>query len=190
MKNIPAGIEGCIFIQNSQFKDERGSFRETFSKERLSFICKHEFVQDNVSISHKNVLRGMHIQTGDSVQGKLVTCLKGRLIDLVVDIRKDSLTYGKTITVLLHEPNMSLFVPRGCLHGFISLEDDTIMHYKCDNYYSKEHEVSYDPLSLPENIFIQIEQGFNIGIDDLIINSKDRTGKMIYTNEGILSSFI
>lgn len=136
-------LKGCYIISPRVFKDERGLFMETYNK--LLFAGHEhldvEYVQDNLSVSKKNTVRGLHFQTGEYAQAKLVSVAKGRVMDVVVDIRPESETFGEHISVFLTEENRKqLFVPRGFAHGFVALEDDTIFTYKCDNFYNKESE--------------------------------------------------
>ena len=99
------------------------------------------FVQDNQSISHKGVLRGLHLQENEHAQAKLIRVVKGKILDVVVDLRKESPTFGKHFSIILSgENNLQLYVPRGFAHGFYVLEDETFFNYKCDNYYHKEAE--------------------------------------------------
>jgi dTDP-4-dehydrorhamnose 3,5-epimerase len=136
-------LAGCFIIEPIVFNDERGSFFESFNK--IEFKEKTglevEFVQDNQSISHKGVLRGLHFQENEFAQAKLVRVVKGKVLDVVVDLRKESQTFGKSFSIILSgENNKQLFVPRGFAHGFYVLENETIFNYKCDNYYHKEAE--------------------------------------------------
>ena len=140
---IETHLDGCYTIQPSKYKDERGSFMETYNKLRFHGHkdLDIEYVQDNLSVSKKNVIRGLHFQTGEYAQAKLVSVAKGSVMDVVVDLRPDSKTYGEHIKVHLSAENgRQLFVPRGFAHGFISLEDGTVFTYKCDNYYHKGSE--------------------------------------------------
>ncbi|MFV9549493.1 dTDP-4-dehydrorhamnose 3,5-epimerase [Algibacter sp. PT7-4] len=136
-------LKGCYVITPKVFKDERGFFLETFNEN--AFIeetgIKTKFVQDNMSKSSIGVLRGLHFQKGTFAQAKLVQVIKGKVLDVCVDIRKESPTFGKHFSIILDEVNKKqLYVPRGFAHGFIVLEDDTIFSYKCDNFYNKASE--------------------------------------------------
>lgn len=125
------------------FKDARGIFCETFQQRKFEDILGREiqFVQDNHSISKKGVLRGLHFQKGDHAQAKLVRVAAGRALDVVVDIRPDSPSYGAHFKTVLSAGNaMMVFIPRGMAHGFLALEDETVFVYKCDNYYHRESE--------------------------------------------------
>ena len=140
-------IEGLLVIEPNVFKDDRGYFFETFNAQRYALPDGHEFVQDNEAKSDKGVLRGLHFQTGEHAQGKLVRVVKGAVYDVAVDVRKDSPTYGLWFGILLSGENKKqLWVPRGFAHGYLVLEDETIFSYKCDNFYHKaaEQGIRYD----------------------------------------------
>ncbi len=143
MKVKETQLEGCFVIEPKIFDDKRGSFFESFNKtvfEKLTGL-KIDFVQDNQSISQRGVLRGLHLQRGAFAQTKLVRVVQGKVLDVVVDVRKNSKTFGHSFSCIISgENNKQLFIPKGFLHGFVSLEDHTIFAYKCDNYYSKESE--------------------------------------------------
>jgi dTDP-4-dehydrorhamnose 3,5-epimerase len=136
-------LEGCVVIEPRVFGDERGYFFESFNQQKFTELTGHAipFVQDNQSYSSKGVLRGLHLQKGDSAQSKLVRVVKGEVLDVAVDVRKGSKTYGQHFSIRLSEKNnLQLFVPRGFLHGFVVLSGDAIFQYKCDNYYDKSAE--------------------------------------------------
>ena len=162
-------LKGCFILQPTIFKDKRGYFIESFNKETFNRTLKLDvnFVQDNESQSSKGVLRGLHYQTGIHAQAKLVRVVKGRVLDVVVDMRKDSKTFGDHFSIELNAENKTqLYVPRGFAHGFIVLEDETIFSYKCDNVYNKASEggIIYNDLDLninwelPESSFIISEK--------------------------------
>ena len=143
MTLIETKLKECYIIEPQIFEDERGYFFESYNQKKFDEAIgrKIRFVQDNESFSSKGVLRGLHFQTGDFAQAKLVRVNKGLVLDVAVDLRKDSATYGKNVTVELSEINKKqLFVPRGFAHGFIVLSDTAIFSYKCDNYYNKASE--------------------------------------------------
>ncbi|MFR9611839.1 MAG: dTDP-4-dehydrorhamnose 3,5-epimerase [Rikenellaceae bacterium] len=142
MEVIKTDIEGVVIIEPRIFKDDRGYFYESFSdREFTSKVCKTVFVQDNQSKSSFGVLRGLHFQKAPYAQSKLVRVLKGKVVDVAVDIRKGSPTYGKHVAVELTEDNhRQLFIPRGFAHGFVVLSEEVVFQYKCDNFYSKESE--------------------------------------------------
>lgn len=137
------GIEGLIIIEPHIFPDDRGYFYESYSEKKYHEIgIQASFVQDNQSFSQKGALRGLHGQANPFAQGKLVRVLQGRVLDVAVDIRKSSPTFGQYVTVELSGENHKQFwVPPGFLHGFVTLEDDTIFTYKVDNYYDKASEI-------------------------------------------------
>jgi|TARA_B110000902_G_C13899076_1_gene433632 dTDP-4-dehydrorhamnose 3,5-epimerase len=138
-------IQGVYLIKPKIFKDDRGVFFESFNKEIFDnkVDSKINFVQDNQSLSSKGVLRGLHFQNPPHAQAKLVSVVKGSVIDVVVDLRKESKTYGNYILEELSEyNNHQLFVPKGMAHGFLTLEDNTIFSYKCSDFYHKESEDS------------------------------------------------
>ena len=137
-------IDGLLIIQPRVFEDDRGYFFESFRLDKLRELgIDLDFVQDNESKSQKGVLRGLHFQNPPYEQGKLIKVVKGAVIDVAVDIRKKSPTYGQWISHELSEYNKTMFwIPPGFAHGFLTLEDDTIFQYKCTNYYNKESEDS------------------------------------------------
>ena len=137
-------IEGLIIIEPQIFKDSRGAFFESWNAKKFKQLgINEDFVQDNQSVSSKGVLRGLHFQNPPYAQAKLVRVLKGSVLDIAVDLRKNSPTYGKHVSVILSEENnKSFFIPKGFAHGFLSLEDNTVFNYKCSDYYNKESEGS------------------------------------------------
>ena len=143
MNFISTELEGCYIIEPKIIGDERGYFMESFNEKTFQEGIQKEthFVQDNQSFSKKGVLRGLHYQTGEHAQAKLVRVLQGEVLDVAVDIRPDSKTYGQHVAVLLSAENQKqLFVPRGFAHGFIVLSEMATFFYKCDNFYNKESE--------------------------------------------------
>ncbi|APZ45335.1 dTDP-4-dehydrorhamnose 3,5-epimerase [Polaribacter reichenbachii] len=143
MKITKTNLDGCFVIEPEVFGDTRGSFFESFNHKTFEKKTglNISFVQDNQSISQKGVLRGLHQQIGEFAQAKLIRVIKGKVLDVVVDVRKESITFGKHFSIeLTGENNKQLFIPKGFLHGFITLEDDTFFTYKCDNYYNPESE--------------------------------------------------
>ena len=135
-------IKGPLLITPKIFGDERGQFTETYKKSSFEAIgIKGDFFQDNQSMSANNVLRGLHFQEPPFAQGKLVRVLKGKVMDVIVDIRAKSSTYGEHLKVILDDSEKKLFwVPEGFAHGFLTLESDTIFLYKCTNEYDKSSE--------------------------------------------------
>ena len=145
MNIISTKIEGVYLIKPKIFNDDRGSFFESFNMKvfQKETNQKINFVQDNQSVSSKNILRGLHFQKPPHAQAKLVRVIRGSVLDVVVDLRKKSKTYGKYILEELSEyNNHQLFLPKGMAHGFLTLEDNTIFTYKCSEFYCKEAEDS------------------------------------------------
>ena len=142
MKFIDVSIKGLKIIEPAVFKDERGAFFESYNQEKfINAGITDNFIQDNQSVSQKGVLRGLHFQTGKFSQAKLVRVIKGSVIDVAVDLRKNSKTFGQHFTIELNEANNLMFyIPEGFAHGFIALEDQTIFVYKCTALYNKEAE--------------------------------------------------
>lgn len=143
MKFIPTDISDVIVIEPKVHGDSRGYFVETFRQDKLEAFLGYRvnFCQDNESKSSKGVLRGLHYQLAPASQTKLVRVIQGRVLDVAVDIRKSSPTFGKHVAVELSAENKrQLFIPRGFAHGFVVLEDDTVFAYKVDNYYSPQND--------------------------------------------------
>ena len=142
MEIIKTPIEGLLVINPKIFGDDRGYFFESWSEESFAKNgLDLDFVQDNQSLSSKGVLRGLHFQNPPFAQGKLVRVIKGAVLDVVVDIRKESATYGQHFSIELNEENKTIFwIPPGFAHGFVTLEDDTIFTYKCTGVYNSASE--------------------------------------------------
>ncbi len=140
MEVIKTAIEGPVIIEPKVFGDSRGYFFESFSQRDFEAkVGKINFVQDNESMSSYGVMRGLHFQRPPYAQSKLVRCVKGRVLDVAVDIRKGSPTYGKHVAVELSEDNhRQIFIPRGFAHGFVVLSDTAVFQYKCDNFYAPQ----------------------------------------------------
>ena len=140
MEVIQTAIEGLVIIEPKIFKDARGYFFESFSQREFDEkVRKINFVQDNESMSGYGVMRGLHFQRPPFTQSKLVRCVKGRVLDVAVDIRKESPTYGRLVAVELSEENhRQFFVPRGFAHGFAVQSKTAVFQYKCDNFYTPE----------------------------------------------------
>ena len=140
MDVIKTAIEGLVIIEPKVFQDARGYFFESFSQREFEAkVRKVNFVQDNESMSSYGVMRGLHFQRPPFTQSKLVRCVKGRVLDVAVDIRKGSPTYGQHVAVELSEDNhRQFFVPRGFAHGFVVLSETAVFQYKCDNFYAPE----------------------------------------------------
>jgi dTDP-4-dehydrorhamnose 3,5-epimerase len=144
MEITKTNIEGLLIIKPKVFGDERGYFFESFRLDKLRELgITQDFVQDNESMSGKGIVRGLHFQNPPFAQGKLVRVIKGKVLDVAVDIRKNSPTYGKWHSIILSEENKFIFwIPPGFAHGFHSMEENTLFQYKCTNYYNKEAEGS------------------------------------------------
>lgn len=142
MKIISTHIEGVVIIEPDVFGDKRGYFMESWSQERFdSMVRRIDFVQDNQSRSLYGVVRGLHFQKGRFSQSKLVRVAQGRVLDVAVDIRRGSPTFGQYVAVELSDENhRQLFIPRGFAHGFSVLSSEAVLQYKCDNYYSPKNE--------------------------------------------------
>ena len=168
MKILAEDLPGVKLIQPNVFEDERGYFYESYNRNNLANIgISDDFVQDNQSLSHRGVLRGLHFQNPPMAQGKLVRAVKGAVLDVVVDIRKDSATYGKHYAVELNETNkLMLWVPVGFAHGFCTLEDHTVFSYKCTNY--------YDPKSESGIMWNDKDLGINWDMKNPILSNKDK----------------
>lgn len=171
MEYLPTGLNGPVIIKPKVFGDSRGFFMETFSlRDFEAHVGPVHFVQDNESYSaRRGVLRGMHFQKGDAAQAKLVRVSRGRVLDVAVDIRPGSPTYGRWVKVEISAEEKNMFyIPRGFAHGFLVLEDDTLFEYKCDNYYSPADEGSFrwdDP---------QVGIDWGIPAEELILSDKDK----------------
>jgi len=179
MKVEETYLKGCYVMSPNIFKDERGYFYESFNVKAFKKATDLDvnFVQDNISKSSKGVLRGLHFQKGDDAQAKLVQVLKGSVLDVCVDLRSNSKTFGKYFSIVLDsEKHQQLYIPRGFAHGFHVLEDDTVFSYKCDNFYNKEAEAG---------IFYKDEQlDIDWGVsNEIILSEKD---KALPTLEGFL----
>lgn len=170
MNFISTPISGCFVIEPKVISDERGYFMESFNEKTFQDGVGQQvhFVQDNQSFSTQGVLRGLHYQTGNHAQAKLVRVLSGEVLDVAVDIRPESPTFGKHVTALLSGENQrQFFVPRGFAHGFLVLSETATFFYKCDNFYNKESEggIFYNDAAL--NI------DWQFSTENLIISEKD-----------------
>tara|TARA_B110000977_G_scaffold57405_1_gene77919 strand:+ start:6713 stop:7255 length:543 start_codon:yes stop_codon:yes gene_type:complete len=168
MNIIKTPIENLLVLEPKVFEDERGYFFESFNKKKLEDIgIKESFVQDNQSLSNKNVLRGLHFQAPPFAQGKLVRVIKGSVLDIAVDIRKESATYGKYFSIILSEQNKKMFwIPPGFAHGFLTLEDQTIFSYKCSG--------DYNPSSEGSLLWNDPQLNIEWNIDEPIVSAKDQ----------------
>jgi len=171
MKITQTILKDCYIIEPTVFNDDRGYFYEKFNEkvfEEFTGMNGH-FVQDNISKSSYGVLRGLHLQKGDHGQAKLVSCLEGRVLDVAVDLRRDSPTFGKWFSIeLTPENKLQLYVPRGFGHGFSVLSEKAIFSYKCDNFYHRESEGSVlwsDP---------DLGVDWQLPAEDVILSDKDK----------------
>ena len=173
MEIIQTSLSGCFIVIPRVYKDDRGVFCETYNQRDFQQVTgqKVAFVQDNQSTSKKGVLRGLHFQKGNQAQAKLVRAIKGRVLDIVVDLRKDSETFGQSFSVELNDDNRKqLFVPKGFAHGFVTLSETAIFGYKCDAYYDAATEggIIYNDATLqldwhlPENELILSEKDLQL----------------------------
>ncbi len=169
MKLIETAIEGLLIIEPRIFNDGRGYFYESYNKSKFAEAgIAIEFVQDNQSFSHKGAVRGLHAQADPFAQSKLVRVIRGKVLDIAVDIRKNSPTYGKHVAVELNEENkLQLWIPAGFLHGFATLEDNTIFTYKVNNYYDKASEIGV----LWNDKDLNIDWG--VAKNDVLLSPKD-----------------
>tara|TARA_B100000795_G_scaffold112494_1_gene83327 strand:- start:45670 stop:46215 length:546 start_codon:yes stop_codon:yes gene_type:complete len=163
-------LKDCFILTPKVFEDERGTFSETFNAEKFTAQTgiHTRFVQDNQSTSKFGVIRGLHFQKGVYAQAKLVRVVKGSVLDIAVDLRKDSPSFGQSISIILSKENKKqLFVPRGFAHGFSVLEDNTVFAYKCDRVYNKESErgIIYNDATLALN--------WHLSNTEMIISKKD-----------------
>ena len=174
MKSIETKIKNLLLIEPKVFEDSRGFFMESYNCNTFKELgIDNVFVQDNISKSSKGVLRGLHFQKDEYAQAKLVYVLRGAVLDITVDLRETSETFGKYVAVELNEKNKRmLFIPRGFAHGFLTLEDDTEFIYKCDNFYNPKSEVGIIWNDTDLNIDWNLDK-YNIK-EELIISEKDK----------------
>ena len=175
MNVLKTELEGVVIIEPRVYADSRGYFFESFSqKEFEEKVCKTTFVQDNESKSGYGVLRGLHFQKMPYTQSKLVRVVKGKVLDIAVDIRKGSLTFGKSVATELSEENkLQFFVPRGFAHGFVVLSEEAIFQYKCDNYYAPQSEGGI----LWNDPALNIDWILNE--KDILLSEKDKTNPLL-----------
>ncbi len=176
MRFIKSDIPDIIIIEPIIFSDNRGYFEETYRKDKLEEAIGYsvDFVQDNESKSTYGVLRGLHFQLPPFAQSKLVRVIKGKILDVAVDIRKGSPTFGKYVSIELSEENKRMvFIPRGFAHGFVVLSDEAIFSYKVDNYYSKENDcgIAYNDPSLGID--------WQLDTDSLNLSEKDQVQQLL-----------
>ena len=170
MEIVKTDIEGVVLIKPRVFGDERGYFFESFSARQFEEeVCRTVFVQDNESRSRYGVLRGLHYQLPPYTQAKLVRVVRGKVLDVAVDIRKGSPTFGRHVAMELSEDNKyQLFIPKGFAHGFAVLSEEAVFQYKCDAYYAPQHEgaIRYDDPSLGID--------WRLPFEDIILSEKDK----------------
>lgn len=171
MKVTETHLKGCFVIEPIVFHDERGLFFEAYQKQKFERAIGQSvtFVQDNQSVSKKGVLRGLHFQNGEYAQAKMVRVIHGEVLDVVVDLRKESDTFGQHFkTKLSSENNKSIFIPKGMAHGFLSLSENTVFSYKCDSYYCRGAESGI--------IYNDPDLGIDWGQlnDTILLSEKDR----------------
>jgi dTDP-4-dehydrorhamnose 3,5-epimerase len=171
MKIEATPLQDCFIIHDTVFEDDRGYFFESFNAKRFESLTGIyvQFMQDNQSSSTRGVLRGLHMQAGDNAQAKLVRVLEGSVLDVAVDLRKYSPTFGSAFTIeLTAENHKQLYIPRGFAHGFIVLSDKAVFFYKCDNFYNKESElgIMYDDPDLKIN--------WQLSKEELVLSDKDK----------------
>jgi dTDP-4-dehydrorhamnose 3,5-epimerase len=183
MNVIKTELEGVVIIEPRVFKDERGYFFESFSQKNFEEkVCKTEFVQDNESKSTYGVLRGLHFQKPPYAQSKLVRVVKGKVLDVAVDIRKGSPTFGKHVAVVLSAENKrQFFLPRGFAHGFAVLSDEAVFQYKCDNFYAPESEgtLAWDDPDLGID--------WKIPADKVVLSAKDLNHATLEDSEPVFN---
>ena len=186
MDIIKTAIDGVVIIEPRLFKDERGYFFESFSqKEFEEKVCKTVFVQDNESKSSYGVLRGLHFQKPPFAQSKLVRVVRGAVLDVAVDIRKGSPTFGKHVAVeLTAENHRQFFIPRGFAHGFSVLSQEVVFQYKCDNYYAPQSEgaLAWDDPDLGID--------WRIPAAEIVLSKKDKAHPRLKDADGVFLSLI
>lgn len=171
MNVLKTNIEGVLILEPTRYGDQRGYFMESFSARDFEQAVGYSvnFVQDNESLSAKGVLRGLHFQREPYAQAKLVRVVRGRVLDVAVDIRKGSPTYGGYVAVELSGENgRQLFIPKGFAHGFLALEDETVFQYKCDEYYHPESE---DGIAWNDP---EVAINWGVGEEEVVLSEKDR----------------
>ncbi len=173
MNYIKTNIDGVWILEPRVFKDDRGYFMEAWKKEDFEKnVCKIDFIQDNESKSSFGVLRGLHYQKGEYCQAKLVRVIKGKVMDVAVDLRKSSSTFGKYVSAELSEDNKrQLFIPRGFAHGFVVLSEEAIFTYKVDNVYAPNNEASIKYNDKTVNVQWPIAE------NEMLLSEKDKNGK-------------
>ena len=180
-------LKGCFILEPTKYGDSRGYFFESFNERTFNELTgtNTHFVQDNQSYSTRGVLRGLHAQAGEHAQAKLVRVLEGAVIDVAVDVRPGSDTYGQYVAVELSaENNKQLFVPRGFLHGFVVLSEVATFFYKCDNFYHKASECGVHPLDK------DLAVDWQIPVAELLLSDKDKEAQSFQEFQALKGSFL
>jgi len=166
VKNL--NLEGVCLLDIPLYKDNRGSFIESYN-DIINKILNIDinWVQDNESASNKNVFRGMHFQKGEYVQSKLIRVSNGKILDVMIDLRRNSKTFKKFISIKLESRNNLLYIPKGIAHGFLALSDKTIINYKCDKLYNSNYESGLNPFKSNLNV------DWGIDVNKIILSKKD-----------------
>ena len=187
MKITESPIPDLLIIEPAVFDDQRGYFFESYNRQKYRACgITTEFVQDNQSFSVRGVLRGLHYQMGEMAQAKLVSATRGTIFDIAVDIRKGSPCYGHSFGLVLSEENKKqLFIPRGFAHGFVVLSETALFTYKCDNFYSKEHEggIIYNDPKLNIDWQIDLSEAIVSGKDKLLPTFAEARNEFRYEGE-------
>ena len=169
-------IQDLLLITPQVYRDDRGYFMESYNQKKIGMVIQDHFVQDNESLSKKNVLRGLHLQLPPYAQAKLIRVIKGSILDVAVDLRTESTTYGQHFKhVLSGENKKQLYVPKGFAHGFVTLEDDTLINYKCSETYHADSELSI--------LWNDPDLNIDWGIKEPILAEKDAGAKNFATFE-------
>lgn len=173
MKVEETNLKGVLIIVPDVFSDPRGFFYESYNFERYKpFKIPSEFVQDNISKSKKGTIRGLHYQVGEYAQGKLCQVVLGKVLDVAVDIRRNSPTFGKYASAILSDENhCQIWIPIGFAHGFSVLSEEVIFHYKCTQFYSKEHERAL--------YYADSDIGIDWKVDNPIVSDKDKAARKL-----------
>ncbi len=178
MQATETDLSGCYILEPNVFSDNRGYFFESFNRELFNTLVGKnvEFVQDNQSFSSKGVIRAIHYQVGDHAQAKLVRVLKGKVLDVAVDLRRESPTFGKHVAIeLSYENKKQLFIPKGFGYGFVVLSNTAEFFYKCDNYYNKASEggIIYNDPTLNIDWKLPMDQ-FKVSVKDLVLPTLEK----------------